>query len=77
MTGPGNGCLGVLMALRHRERTGEGQYVDAALRVGVPRHGRSLEFIVCDVGIVRERFQAFLSSHNDFACPHGIPLLAN
>ena len=25
------GCFGVLMALRHRDRTGEGQYIDAAL----------------------------------------------
>ncbi|MCB1781962.1 MAG: CoA transferase, partial [Candidatus Competibacteraceae bacterium] len=31
------GCLGVLMALRHRELTGEGQYVDAALYESVFR----------------------------------------
>jgi crotonobetainyl-CoA:carnitine CoA-transferase CaiB-like acyl-CoA transferase len=31
------GCIGMLMALRHRERTGQGQYVDAALYESVFR----------------------------------------
>ena len=41
------GCLGVLMALRHRERTGEGQYVDAALYESVFR--ARIGAGVCDV----------------------------
>ena len=31
------GCIGILMALRHRERTGKGQYIDAALYESVFR----------------------------------------
>ena len=62
------GCLGVLMALRHRDLTGEGQYVDAALYESVFRCTEELAPAFAMYGIVRERQG---SSHNDFACPHG------
>jgi len=62
------GCLGVLMALRHRDATGEGQYVDAALYESVFRATEELAPAFAMYGIVRERLG---SSHNDFACPHG------
>ncbi len=62
------GCLGVLMALRHRDLTGEGQYVDAALYESVFRCTEELAPAFAMYGIVRERLG---SSHNDFACPHG------
>lgn len=62
------GCIGVLMALRHRDRTGEGQYVDAALYESVFRCTDELAPAYSMHGIVRERLG---SSHNDFACPHG------
>ena len=62
------GCLGVLMALRHKERTGEGQYVDAALYESVFRCTEELAPAYAMYGIVRERQG---SSHNDFAVPHG------
>jgi len=62
------GCLGVLMALRHRDLTGEGQYVDAALYESVFRCTEELAPAYGMYGIVRERAG---SSHNDFAVPHG------
>ncbi len=62
------GCIGVLMALRHRDLTGEGQYVDAALYESVFRCTEELAPAYGMHGIVRERLG---SSHNDFACPHG------
>jgi len=62
------GCLGVLMALRHKELTGEGQYVDAALYESVFRCTEELAPAFAMFGIVRERAG---SSHNDFAVPHG------
>jgi len=62
------GCLGVLMALRHKERTGEGQYVDAALYESVFRCTEELAPAFAMFGTVRERAG---SSHNDFAVPHG------
>lgn len=62
------GCIGVLMALRHRDLTGEGQYVDAALYESVFRCTEELAPAFAMYGIVRERLG---SSHNDFACPHG------
>lgn len=62
------GCLGVLMALHHRERTGCGQYVDAALYESVFRCTDELAPAYGMYGIVRERHGP---SHNDFACPHG------
>lgn len=62
------GCLGVLMALRYREETGIGQYVDAALYESVFRCTDELAPAYSMYGIVRERHGP---SHNDFACPHG------
>jgi len=62
------GCLGVLMALKHRDATGEGQYVDAALYESVFRCTEELAPAFAMYGLVRERAG---SSHNDFAVPHG------
>jgi crotonobetainyl-CoA:carnitine CoA-transferase CaiB-like acyl-CoA transferase len=62
------GCVGVLMALRHKERTGEGQYVDAALYESVFRCTEELAPAFAMYGKVRERHG---SSHNDFAAPNG------
>jgi crotonobetainyl-CoA:carnitine CoA-transferase CaiB-like acyl-CoA transferase len=62
------GCLGVLMALRHKEETGEGQTIDAALYESVFRCTEELAPAFAMFGVVRERAG---SSHNDFAVPHG------
>ncbi len=62
------GCLGVLLALKHRDATGEGQYVDAALYESVFRCTEELAPAYAMYNIVRERAG---SSHNDFAVPHG------
>lgn len=62
------GCIGVLLALRYRDVSGEGQYVDAALYESVFRCTDELAPAYSMYGIVRERMG---SSHNDFACPHG------
>lgn len=62
------GCVGVLMALRHRDATGEGQYVDIGLYESVFRCTEELAPAYAMYGTVRERHG---SSHNDFACPHG------
>ena len=62
------GCLGVLMALRYRDLTGEGQFVDAALYESVFRCTEELAPAYGMYGVVRERAG---SSHNDFAVPHG------
>jgi crotonobetainyl-CoA:carnitine CoA-transferase CaiB-like acyl-CoA transferase len=62
------GAIGVLMALRHRDLTGEGQFVDAALYESVFRCTDELAPAFGLLGQVRERAG---SSHNDFAVPHG------
>lgn len=62
------GAIGVLLALRHRDCTGEGQYVDAALYESVFRCTDELAPAYSMYGTVRERMG---SSHNDYACPHG------
>ncbi len=62
------GCMGVLMALRHRDATGEGQYVDIGLYESVFRCTEELAPAYGMYGTVRERHG---SSHNEFACPHG------
>jgi len=62
------GCFGVLMALRHRDRTGEGQCIDAALYESIFRCTEELAPVYGMYGTVRERAG---SSHNDFAVPHG------
>ena len=61
-------CMGVLMALRHRDRTGEGQYVDAALYESVFRCTDELAPAYAMHGRVRERTG---SMYNEFACPYG------
>lgn len=62
------GCLGVLLALRYREQTGEGQYIDAALYESVFRCTDELAPAFSMFGMVRERHGP---THNDFACPYG------
>jgi len=62
------GCLGVLMALRYREQTGIGQYIDAALYESVFRCTDELAPAYAMYGTVRERHGP---THNDFACPYG------
>jgi succinyl-CoA:(S)-malate CoA-transferase subunit A/succinyl-CoA:(S)-malate CoA-transferase subunit B len=62
-----NGCIGLMMALRHRDATGEGQIVDCALYEGIfraldeiaPRYARD--------GFVREPEGTGTVN----ACPHG------
>lgn len=62
------GCLGVLLALRHRQQTGEGQFIDAALYESVFRCTDELASAFGMFGTVRERHGP---THNDFACPYG------
>ncbi len=62
------GCAGVLMALRHRERTGRGQFVDAALYESVFRCTDELVPAYGLFGVVRERRGP---NNNEFACPNG------
>lgn len=61
------GCIGVLMALRHKERTGRGQYIDVALYESVFRCTDELAPAYAMYGTVRER----RGPHNEIACPHG------
>lgn len=62
------GAVAVLMALRHRDETGEGQYVDAALYESVFRCTDELVPAYSLYGTVRERHGP---TYNDFACPYG------
>lgn len=62
------GCVGILMALRVRDATGEGQYIDAALYESVFRVTAELAPAYGMYGVVRER----RGPHdNNFACPNG------
>jgi succinyl-CoA:(S)-malate CoA-transferase subunit B len=61
------GCLGVLLALRHRERTGIGQYVDVGLYESVFRCTDELAPAYAMYGTVRERH----GPHIESACPYG------
>jgi succinyl-CoA:(S)-malate CoA-transferase subunit B len=61
------GCMGVLMALRHRERTGKGQYVDIGLYESVFRCTDELAPAYAMFGTVRERH----GPHIESACPYG------
>jgi formyl-CoA transferase len=54
------GCLGALAALRHRDRTGEGQIVDAALYESVLQVMESLVPDYAVTGHVRERSGSLL-----------------
>lgn len=62
------GCIGVLLALRYREQTGRGQYIDAALYESVFRCSDEL---VSAYGMYKKVRERHGPHHNDFACPHG------
>jgi succinyl-CoA:(S)-malate CoA-transferase subunit B len=62
------GCIGILLALRHRDATGEGQYVDAALYESVFRCTGELAPAYGANGTVRERGGPH---NNENACPNG------
>ncbi|MGF1658043.1 MAG: CaiB/BaiF CoA-transferase family protein [Rubrimonas sp.] len=61
------GCVGALMALRHRDRTGRGQYIDVALYESVFRCTDELAPAYAATGFVRER----QGPHYAIACPLG------
>jgi succinyl-CoA:(S)-malate CoA-transferase subunit B len=61
------GAIGILLALRHKEKTGEGQYIDAALYESVFRLSDEMVPAYGQYGTVRERSGA----HNPIACPLG------
>lgn len=61
------GAIGVLMALRWRDLTGEGQYIDAALYESVFRCTDELAPAYAMFGTVRERH----GPHIESACPYG------
>jgi succinyl-CoA:(S)-malate CoA-transferase subunit B len=61
------GCIGVLMALRYRDRTGRGQYIDVALYESVFRCTDELVPAYAMYGTVRERH----GPHIESACPYG------
>ena len=62
------GAIGLLMALRYREETGKGQYVDASLYESVFRCTDELAPAYGMYGVVRERHGP---NNNEFACPNG------
>ena len=66
MTGM-NGCIGILMALRHREATGEGQVVDCALFESVFRALDEIAPRYAADGFVRQPEGTGTLN----ACPHG------
>ncbi|MEM6734305.1 MAG: CoA transferase, partial [Myxococcota bacterium] len=62
------GCVGILMALQHRDESGEGQYIDACLYESIFRCTDELAPAYGKHGFVRERH----GPHNNlFACPNG------
>lgn len=61
------GCVGVLLALRHKERTGRGQYIDAALYESVFRCTDELAPAYAMYGTVEERHGPHMKS----GCPYG------
>lgn len=62
------GLIGILLALRHKEKTGEGQYIDLALYESVFRVTDELAPAYARFGAVRER----TGPHNPFCgCPVG------
>jgi succinyl-CoA:(S)-malate CoA-transferase subunit B len=61
------GCVGVLLALRHRDKTGRGQYIDTALYESVFRCTEELAPAYAMYGTVRERG----GPHIETACPYG------
>lgn len=62
------GCIGILMALRYRDETGEGQFIDASLYESVFRCTDELAPAYGMHGVVRERRGP---NNNYFACPNG------
>ena len=68
------GCMGVLAALHHRGRTGEGQVVDAALYESVLQVMESVVPEYDRMGIIRERSGSFLpgiAPSNVYECSDG------
>ncbi|TVR99911.1 MAG: CoA transferase [Rhodospirillales bacterium] len=61
------GCIGVLLALRWRDQTGEGQVIDVALYESVFRCTDELAPAYAMYGTVRERH----GPHIESACPYG------
>jgi succinyl-CoA:(S)-malate CoA-transferase subunit B len=61
------GCVGVLLALRHKEKTGRGQYIDAALYESVFRCTDELAPAYAMYGTVEERHGPHMKS----GCPYG------
>jgi succinyl-CoA:(S)-malate CoA-transferase subunit A/succinyl-CoA:(S)-malate CoA-transferase subunit B len=61
------GAVGVLLALRHRDRTGRGQYIDIGLYEAVFRMLDEMAPVYGRTGIVRDREGAGTAN----ACPHG------
>ena len=61
------GAVGVLLALRHRDRTGRGQYIDIGLYESVFRMLDEMAPVYGRTGKVREREGAGTAN----ACPHG------
>jgi succinyl-CoA:(S)-malate CoA-transferase subunit B len=61
------GCVGVLIALYHREKTGRGQYIDTALYESVFRCTDELSPTYALTGAVGERHGPHISS----GCPYG------
>ncbi|MEO1201719.1 MAG: CaiB/BaiF CoA-transferase family protein [Pseudomonadota bacterium] len=62
------GAIGLLMALRYREESGKGQFVDASLYESVFRCTDELAPAYGMFGVVRERHGP---NNNEFACPNG------
>jgi succinyl-CoA:(S)-malate CoA-transferase subunit B len=61
------GAIGILLALRYKEKTGKGQYIDAALYESVFRLSDEMAPAYALYGTVRER----TGPHNPIACPLG------
>ena len=68
------GCMGVLAALHHRERTGEGQVIDAALYESVLQVMEGLVPEYDRMGLIRERSGSVLTGiapSNVYSCKDG------
>lgn len=61
------GCIGVLLALRYKDKTGRGQYIDAALYESVFRCTDELAPAYAMYGTVQERH----GPHMESGCPYG------
>jgi crotonobetainyl-CoA:carnitine CoA-transferase CaiB-like acyl-CoA transferase len=68
------GAIGALMALRHRDRTGEGQYIDVALYESTFRLLDELAPAFAKFGVVRQRMGADTATivpHSHYQCSDG------